>query len=1045
MLMSFAGALAFAQVTTGTISGTVTDNTGAALPGTTVIILNEETGISRTVTTDDTGRYTAPSLSLGTYRVTPRHQGFQELIRGGIVLTVGREAIVDLALGVGNVEQRVEVNDEAPLVEATSASLSSLVDARTIRALPLNGRSYEQLALLQPGVTTTSPGPTGGAPYSFGTGKRFAVGGQRSVSNSFLLDGTNINDQGNGTPGGAAGTNLGVDTILEFKVFTNSFKAEYGHSSGSVVTAVTRSGTNTHHGTIFEYIRNSALDAKNYFDIGNRPAPFRRNQFGGVIGGPIKKSKTFFFAGYEGLRQGLSTSQVAIVPTANARQGNLPTGKVAVNPAMVPYLKLYPLPNGRIFSDGTGEYKSAPLSITNEDNVMGRIDHQLTAKTTIFGRYTFDTDSSRIPSNLPDQLNTELRSRRQYVTLQANSTLSGKAVNNFRFGFNRSYSTFNPVITNVDPSLSVIPGQQLGALQIGGIVQAGSKALTALGSPNAGTAIRSWAYNVFEWADDFTYVAGKHSFKTGVDVERIQDNTALGNYVRGSYTFSTFNNFLAGKPSNLQAGAPLGTLPQWGLRQTIIGIYGEDEYTVTSRLTLNLGLRWEAATDPTDVQGHLSVLPSPNATAMLPAENPFTIGKKNFEPRFGLAWRVNESGKTVIRAGAGIYHNQILPWAYSLNVSDPPFYGRYSATNPPFPNGYTVLKPGTTLNVTYFAPLLKTLVNYQYNASFQQQVFKDTVFQVDYAGNQARHLETEREANTATPTFINGDPNSPFYQAGAPRLNPAFASMLELQTNGNSHYDSVTFWLRKQSSTGFIGQIFYTLSKAMDETSAVSGADSVRAPQTVLNPFYLARDWGLADFDERHHVGFNFSYPLPFRIGSKVLGFLVNGWTWDGIGTFSSGMPFTARVSTPVSRDLSSTPAERPNLNPGFRANPTQGMSAGCTGIPAGTKLGTPQYWYDPCAFSAPAAGTYGNLGRNTSIGPGVQDVDIALEKNFKVRETGYVTFKAEMFNVLNHTNLGLPNTAALNSSGNPNPSGGLISYTTTSSRQLQFALRIGF
>jgi hypothetical protein len=241
------------------------------------------------------------------------------------------------------------------------------------------------------------------------------------------------------------------------------------------------------------------------------------------------------------------------------------------------------------------------------------------------------------------------------------------------------------------------------------------------------------------------------------------------------------------------------------------------------------------------------------------------------------------------------------------------------------------------------------------------------------------------------------------------------------------------------------GQIFYTFSKAMDINSAVSGADSVRSPQASLNPYYLARDWGLADFDERHHVGFNFSYPFPFKMGSKGIGFLVNGWTLDGIGTFTTGMPFTARQGTPVSRDLAGNAAERPNLNPGFNSNPTSGVSAGCTGIAAGTPLGTATNWYDPCAFSAPAAGTYGSVGRNTIIGPGLQTLDMALEKNFKIRERGVVTFKAEMFNVLNHANFGLPNTTATTTTGTANPSGGLISYTVTSARQLQFALRIGF
>ena len=1045
LLIILCVSVAFSQVSTGTISGTVTDSTGAMVPDAQIVVLNEETGASRKMATDASGRYIVPLLNPGSYRVTATREGFQTEVRTGIALTVGREAVVDLSLVTGAISQTVEVKGEAPLVESTTASLGSLVDDRTICELPLNGRSYDQLALLQPGVVLTSPGQTGGAPFAFGTGKRFSVGGQRSTSNTFLLDGTMINDQANGTPGGSAGTNLGVDTILEFKIFTSAFKAEFGHSMGSVTSAITRSGTNTFHGTAFEYFRNSVLDARNFFDTGSSPPSFRRNQFGGVLGGPIRKDKTFFFVGYEGLRQGLATTLIAIVPNAAARQGILPTGKVPVSPAMVPYLNLYPLPNDRDFGDGTGEFISAPLVPTNEDNVMARVDHQLTSRTNIFGRYTFDTDSVSAQQSIPS-VSLDQKSRRQYSTVQTNSTLSAVAVNSFRFAFNRSHSIYNPIISSsVPPELSIVPGQPLGALSIGGLITSGSRALASLGSPSSGSGIRYWAYNIFEWGDDFSYVVGRHTLKAGADIQRVRDNTASGNYLRGSYTFSSFQNFLAGIPSNLQAAAPLGVLPNWELRQTVLGFYAQDDYTVNSRLTLNLGLRWEAATDPVDARGQASVLPSPTATAMTPSSSYFNTGKKNFEPRLGLAWRLDARGKTVLRIGAGVYHNQILPWTYALNILNPPAYGRYSATNPPFPNGYQILKPGALLAVSTFTHLEKTPTDQQYNFSIQQQLSKSTMVQIAYAGNRAEHLETERESDTTVPTFTNGNLNNPFYPANTPRLNPAFAGILALEMNGNSRYNSVTITLKRQSSSGFQGQIFYTYSKSMDENSGLSNSDSLRSPQAVLNPFDIARDWGRADFDATHNMVANFSYALPFHAGSRLAGALVNGWTLDGIGTFSSGLPFTARLAASVSRDQSSALTERPNLNPGFSPNPSSGTSAGCPGFAARSPVGTVNNWYDPCAFSLPAAGTYGNLGRNTVIGPGIADVDLALEKSFTLRERMNATLKVEMFNVLNHANFGLPNTNALATNGTASPSAGLITYTTTSSRQLQFALRIGF
>ena len=1026
LLVLLSSGIALAQVSTGTISGTVKDNSGAAVRGATVVIQNEGTQISRKVTTDDGGRYTAPSLGVGQYSVTVGQEGFRTEVRSGIVLTVGREAIVDLSLTVGAVTQTVKVTGDAPVVESTTGSLGSLVDDHTMRALPLNGRSYDQLALLQPGVVLTEPGHTGGTSLTFGSGKRFSVGGQRSYANSFLLDGTNVNDQANGTPGGAAGTNLGVDTILEFKIFTNSFKAEYGHSSGSVISAITRTGTNTLHGTAFEYIRNSALDARNFFDPGTSPPSFKRNQFGGVLGGPIKKDKTFFFGGYEGLRQGLGTTLIQTVPTALAKKGILPctgstpcvngTMTVPVNPAVVPYLNLYPFPNGRDFGDGTAQFLASPPIITNEDYFMIRGDHQLTDKTGIFARYTSDVDELNDTVPLPS-ISTIETDRRQYATMQAISVLSSKALNHFLFAFNRTRPFFYQLsIPDPGPAYAIVPGQSMGSIQLGSISSSGAtRALTPLGTSN-GNGPMAWAYNIFQWGDDFTYVTGKHSLKFGVDIQRMQDNANNPNSVAGALTFTSFNTFLAGTPSNMQANSPLGVAPYFGYRQSMYGVYGQDDYTVNSRLTLNLGLRWETATDPHDANGHASILPSPSATAMVSSDTYFSIVKKNFEPRFGIAWRLNHSGKTVLRAGGGIYHDQILPYVYWTNTSNPPYFGRFNATNPPFPNPYLALTGGGLLNPQVMALVNKTPVVDQYTLSIQQEIFRNTVVQVAYAGNHSNHQLTQREVDTATPIFCTSSPsNCPsgmlpgqppiYYPAGSPRLNPAWAGIRFYSMTGNSYYNSGTVTLRRQFSSGFVGQIFYTYSKAMDEASNAAGADSVRSPSALLDPYDPAFDWGLSEFDSRNAVIANFSYLLPFRAGEKVLGAVVNGWTFDGITTFESGQPFTPRNAKAVSNDLASQLAERPNLNPGFSSNPTHGISKGCPGFAAGTPVGNANNWYDPCAFSLPLSGTYGNLRRNSVIGPGVEDVDLALEKGFSLPEKANGTFRAEMFNVMNHAN----------------------------------------
>jgi hypothetical protein len=1031
------------------------------LPGAQIVVQSQDTGISRKLQADSDGHYSVPSLNPGNYRVTVTQQGFKTEVRDGIALTVGREEVVDLSLTVGSVEQSVVVTAAAPLVESTTASLGALVDDQTIRALPLNGRSYDQLALLQPGVTLTSPGPPVGQQFVYGTGKRFSVGGQRPDANLFLMDGADVNDQANGTPGGASGTNLGVDSILEFKIFTNSYKAEYGHSMGSVTTAVTRSGTNQYHGTAFEYIRNHVLDAKNFFDVGNDPPPFIRNQFGGVFGGPIKKDKTFFFVGYEGLRQGLGTTLIATVPTENARQGILPSGNVAVNPVVVPYLNLYPLPNGRDFGDGSAQFISSPTIVTNEDSGMGRLDHQINSKNNIFLRYWLDRDSINAPQSLPNLLQV-VSSQRNYATVQWNSIISANAVNNLRFAFDRD-NDLNAVVYSPEPdsSLSFVPGEPLGTFQLGAIGASGSRAITPMG-PTLGSGPARFTFNNFQTSDDFSYTKGKHSFKTGIDIERVQNNFTSTGQLFGVFTFLTFTSFLQGLPSNLQASAPLGGLFEQGLRQTLFGFYAQDDYIVNSRLTLNIGLRWEAPTSPHDVHGENAVLPTlafPNTVV----EDSFVIlSRLNFEPRLGIAWQITDDGKTVLRAGAGIYHNQFLPWAYDNFTKNPPFSGILNATNPAFPGGAAVfegLPPGASTGLIGLAimdPVQKTPTNYQYNLSIQREVLKNTMIQVSYEGAHANHLTTEIEGDTPTPVICStalsncpaGVPDgAPFYPAGAPRQNPAWAGIRWYQSNGNSEYDGLTVMLRHQSAHGLVGQIFYTFSKSLDDSSGVSPGQSGRSPQSAMNPLDIKGGWSLSDFNSKHDVVGTLTYPLPFRVDSKILGDVINGWRIDAIGTFTSGLPFTPLLATSNSRNLSTAGiADRPNLNPGFSNDPIHGVSAGCAGFPAGTRVGTAANWYDPCAFSRSIPGTYGDLGRNTIIGPGVQDFDMALEKNFNLTEGGVsLTFRAEAFNLLNHANFGLPNTTAIAANGNANPAAGSITYTVTSSRQLQFALRLNF
>src|SRR6266852_6125695 len=644
------GVVASAQVSTGTISGVVQDQTGAVIAGAMVTVRNVDTGAVRTLTSDSGGRYLAPVLPTGNYEVQGQQSGFQTEVRTGINLTVGREEVINLALKVGQISDKVTITAEAPLVESTTSAMSSLVDERTIRDLPLDGRSYDRLALLQPGVVTMGAGQSSSA-FDYGEGTRFSVAGSRAYANSFMLDGTNINDHANGSPGGAAGTNLGVDGILEFKINTSMSPAEYGRSSGGVISAVTRSGTNSLHGSAFEFLRNNALDSPAYFDEVSHggtgsAAAYRKNQFGGSLGGPIKKDKTFFFGTYEGLRLGqVGATANPLVPTADTKVGRGPQcasqkagvngapadGVCYVNHIMIPYINLYQAPTIDL-GDGTGRLIFSPFQVTHEDYFMTRVDHQISEKTRIFVRYSFDKDSNVLPnfagSSVADEVDV---ARRQYSTIQVNNILRPTLINSLRAGYNRTYQNFDDVISNpAAANLSFVPGQHFGTISFGGLMLT-TDPINFLGVDNG--APRVYAFNTFQSGDDLTYIRGKHSVKMGVNIERIQDNETTESNGRGDYTFLDIPGFLANQPIRFDAPPP-GQSGYRGLRETLFGAYVQDDFKMTQRLTLNLGLRWEAISNPYEVNGKMANLLNiaDKQTTRL-KDSYFSVTKKDFQPR----------------------------------------------------------------------------------------------------------------------------------------------------------------------------------------------------------------------------------------------------------------------------------------------------------------------------------------------------------------------------------------------------------------------------
>jgi hypothetical protein len=1104
LIFAFWSPLVWAQVNTATVSGTVRDASGAVLPGASIAVLNQDTGITRTVTSNAAGRYAAPGLSLGNYQVTTQLAGFQTSVRSGVVLTVGQEAVIDVTLQVGAVTQTVEVTGEAPLVETSNANLGGLVNDQTIRDMPLNARSWDTLAYLQPGIVKYG---TAGGGFNSGSGaNKFSAAGARSYSNSFLLDGTDINDSSNSTPGGSAGTNLGVDAIKEFKIVATTFSAEYGRASGAVVSAVTRTGTNELHGSAFEFLRNSAFDARGFFDSedldGDGKAdlpPFRRNQFGGTLGGPILRDKTFFFGSYEGLREARSNTILAKVPTVAAKQGNLVSGRITVAPEIIPYLALYPDPQ-RVLPDPAtgapsdiGEFTHIVKHTVRQDFLMGRVDHQLTGSTSIFGRYQFDDDvgiGNQGSNEIVVDVDQKENARRQFATLQANSVISPTLLNAVRFGFNRSAQFQDSfAVTELANQLTYIPGKLMGTLTIG--EARGDPVFAEVGSDTGFP--RFWVWNNFEYGDDMTYVKDRHTFKWGGVIKRWQSNNTVQSESRGQYTFEGLRNMLLGNVNQFR-GVPIGEEGYKGIRMTQMGFYFQDDFRVSPRLTLNMGLRWETATDPTESNDQVSNLldaldrdvavhPRYAQPGQKTIDALFKTGDKNFQPRFGFAWQMNDRATRVIRGGFGIYHDLTHPFLFNQQASKyPPFFHRLQvdATEQfrvPFPSAAPLLSVANVaaIQMEPMWPIMPMGTKYNFNLTIQQQWGARGVFEIGYVGSQARHITRYQQLNYPNYEIINGEkyfpgrgltsascltanPNRNCWATSITRRNSAFNRIRTKTNDSNSHYNGLTMKLQRQFASGPQFSANYTFSKVMDQQGGLNNGDNGgRDTSSGLDPHDSARDWGRAGHDATHVFSTNFTYPFPFQFSSGVARTVFGGWEVSALSLIMSGQPMTPQLQTDYSRTGNAGSPDRPDFVPGASLNPIHGLTA------SGERLGTADRWYDPRAFTwpnplglaTPQLGFFGNAGRNTVIGPNLVNFDVSLMKNFRFTENTSLQFRAEFFNILNHTNLGLPiqiplldedfRTNLRTGKILYNPSGGQITETSTENREIQFALKFIF
>ena len=1029
--------VATAQTTT-TITGTAQDNVGATLAGVKVTARHIDTGLSLSVVTAEDGRYVFPAMPVGNYEIRAELSGFRPLLRQGIRLVVGETAIVDLVLEAGALDETVTVTGEAALVNTETPELSYLVGERAIRELPLNGRNYTDLALLQPGVLAF-PHRDGGSVVAHGLG--MSINGQDPRSNVYLLDGTLQNDFTNGPAGSAAGTVLGIEAIREFRVEANTYGAEFGRNSGGQINALSKSGTNELHGSLYYFHRNDNFDARNFFD-GERKPEFKRNQFGGSIGGPVSRDRAFYFFSYEALRENLGRTVSTVVPDDNARLGILPdpanpgrTITVQINPLVRPFLDEFPRANGPNLGGGLAAFNFGFAQTIDQNYFTGRLDHNVGDDDQFFARYTFDDADQFLPTDFPQFPRTFL-SRNQFFTVEYRNNLSARTFQTFRGSYARTRIGQNVEANIAQPLTPFVPGRDLiGNIDIGGLPRFGTQSSANL----------RLVQNVFGIEHGLVHSRGRHLIKAGGLVERYQDNMVNPTFSLGTFTFANLSDFLRNRAQRF-VGLPIeGALDRYW-RFTLFGFYVQDTMKVSSRLNVSAGLRYEFSTQPIDINGRDSALPNiddPAPTVGKLYENP-TL--KNFSPRVGFAWDLFGDGKTSLRGGYGLYFNTNNQQNLIVTVTNPPATPRVIIANPtlapifpvpPFERGV-----GNSIRPVQFD--LENPYTNVYNLNLQRELWFDTVVTIGYAGSRGIHLLRSTDANIAIPqTLADG---TIFFPVGAPRRNPAFSTIELKSSDGNSWYNALIFEVRKRFTQGLTFQSSYTLSRNIDTTQASTFFSDATNGTTTAFPEFPGFNYnkGLSDFHAKHNLAINFTWELPFAKGMDgTAGKVLDGWELTGIAQLRSGNPLTVFVQRNRSRSQWS-PSNGPGI--GFdRAS----LAPGRTHEDAVT--GDPNQYFDPTAFVLPPAGTLGKLGRGTFIGPNLRTFDLAAVKKTRVASLGentLIQFRVEAFNLFNRANFAPPSLTAFAGAVDneqPLPSFGRIRSTITSSRQIQLGLRIAF
>jgi hypothetical protein len=1108
-----------AQVAGATLSGTVTDPNGSGVPNATVSIKNTATGIVREVTTDAAGFYSAPNLTPGGYDVTISAPGFSTQVQKDITLTVGAQQALNPVLKVGQVSQRIEVSGEAAQVELTTSAVSSEINETTVRELPLNGRDWSSLAVLEPGVLgiRSQLGTTGTVNRgNRGFGNQLATDGHRPSENTYRVNGININDYSNGSPGSVEGKQLGVDAIQEFTVVTTNYSGEYGRTSGAVINAVLKQGSNAFHGDAYWFLRDEGLDAKNFFDTSPTIAPFHRNQFGASGGGPIIKNKTFFFADYEGIRQSRSLTARSTVPSVAARNGTLcSTGDASCGGAPVlvsslpasmndtpanggngtnangidlvtaKYLPLWPLPNLALGTDVTGNFGfvvTNPLQVYTENYVTTRVDHKISEKDSLDGFYFYD----RSPQITPDNFllaTSQTVSSRQMAGFEETHIFSTALVNTFRAGYNRSVGLVGKPGTALQPiaadtSLGVGSGRVAPLVSIGGGISTMGGGLNSLAQYNH-------ILNSFQYNDDAFLTRGLHAIKFGGFVERLQGHEFTIQRPNGTFSFNNLQDFLTNIPHALSSIGSTAVGKPYGDRITFLGAYVQDDWKFRPNLTLNLGVRYEMATLPTEVHGTLSVIQNvfggPRVSVNHPWQSNATL--RNFAPRIGFAWDPFRDGKTSVRGGFGIF--DILPgtwigfnqetgsYPYALTLSFPGTPPAYSFATPAANAiGANQGNPtaATIANAQGWAPDQHPKRNYAMNWNFnvQRQLTSSLTATVGYVGMHTVHSPfTTDQSNFAPP--IPGTDFWPVTKGTV--IDPNVGALRPTFWMVSSRYNGLQAQITNRMKHGFQASASYTYGKCYDDTS--SGLIGDPFQNSFTTTLFLLPDSrrGPCDFNITNNFVVNFIYNIP---GPKtgLMSYLAGGWQTGAILTASTGIPTTPFIGGDPLGLINADAVVYPDyirgcntVNPNWKSTMIY-INSSCYTPPVApaaiasdpTKC-TP---YTNTTVANTCAQLFGNALRNSIVGPSSFNLDFSVFKNFpvhRISESFNVQFRAEFFNVLNHPNFLLPNFnegnnqvidgGAVASAGGA-PSGALVparidSTGTYDPRQIQFGLKVIF